>query len=124
MPAAQSHTGFDRREMLRRLEDETFDVLVIGGGDGGTIREVFKYPGIEKVTMVEIDEIYRKMFKISQFHIPDFPLSVIFDIRHAFGDCCRRCFCCYSLCNYEWLRMQYTHPWRLYIPGPIGIGWE
>lgn len=31
-------------------------VLVIGGGDGGTIREVFRYPSIEKVTMVEIDK--------------------------------------------------------------------
>lgn len=30
-------------------------VLVIGGGDGGTVREVLKYP-VEKVTMVEIDE--------------------------------------------------------------------
>jgi spermidine synthase len=30
-------------------------VLVIGGGDGGTIREILKYP-VEKVTMVEIDE--------------------------------------------------------------------
>jgi glycerol-3-phosphate dehydrogenase len=35
MPAAQSHSGFDRHEMLRRLEDETFDVLVIGGGITG-----------------------------------------------------------------------------------------
>ncbi len=35
MPAAQSQTGFDRRDMLRRLEDETFDVLVIGGGITG-----------------------------------------------------------------------------------------
>ncbi len=32
------------------------NVLVIGGGDGGTIREVCKYAGLEKVTMVEIDE--------------------------------------------------------------------
>lgn len=31
------------------------NVLVIGGGDGGTIREVFKYP-VEKVVMVEIDD--------------------------------------------------------------------
>ena len=31
-------------------------VLVIGGGDGGTIREIFKYPSIEEVVMVEIDE--------------------------------------------------------------------
>jgi spermidine synthase len=32
------------------------NVLVIGGGDGGTIREVLRYPGVESVTMVEIDE--------------------------------------------------------------------
>lgn len=31
------------------------NVLVIGGGDGGTIREILKYDGIESVTMVEID---------------------------------------------------------------------
>ncbi|MEM7222994.1 MAG: polyamine aminopropyltransferase [Pseudomonadota bacterium] len=30
-------------------------VLVIGGGDGGTLREVFKHP-VEKVTLVELDE--------------------------------------------------------------------
>ncbi len=29
--------------------------LVIGGGDGGTIREIIKYPTIEKATLVEID---------------------------------------------------------------------
>lgn len=32
------------------------DVLVIGAGDGGTIRELMRHPGIEKVTMVEIDD--------------------------------------------------------------------
>ncbi|NET34022.1 MAG: polyamine aminopropyltransferase [Cyanothece sp. SIO1E1] len=32
------------------------NVLVIGGGDGGAVRELLKYPGIEKLTMVEIDE--------------------------------------------------------------------
>ena len=31
------------------------NVLVIGGGDGGTIREILKHEGVEKVTMVEID---------------------------------------------------------------------
>ncbi len=31
------------------------DVLVIGGGDGGTVREVAKYPGVESITMIEID---------------------------------------------------------------------
>ncbi len=32
------------------------NILVIGGGDGGTIRELVKYDNVEKVTMVEIDE--------------------------------------------------------------------
>ncbi|MCR4962511.1 MAG: polyamine aminopropyltransferase [Firmicutes bacterium] len=31
-------------------------VLIIGGGDGGTAREVSRYPGVEKIDMVEIDE--------------------------------------------------------------------
>ncbi len=30
-------------------------VLIIGGGDGGMLEEVLKHPGVEKVTMVEID---------------------------------------------------------------------
>ncbi|OPL08800.1 MAG: spermidine synthase [delta proteobacterium ML8_F1] len=32
-------------------------VLVIGGGDGGTVRELVRYPAIEKIDMVEIDEM-------------------------------------------------------------------
>lgn len=31
------------------------DVLVIGGGDGGAIREVCKYPSVKRATLVEID---------------------------------------------------------------------
>ncbi len=31
--------------------------LVIGGGDGGSVREILKHPQIESVTMVEIDEV-------------------------------------------------------------------
>ena len=31
-------------------------VLVIGGGDGGTVREVLKHPGLKHVDMCEIDE--------------------------------------------------------------------
>ena len=33
------------------------NVLVIGGGDGGSVREVLKHQGVESVTMVEIDEV-------------------------------------------------------------------
>lgn len=32
-------------------------VLVIGAGDGGTIRELCRYQGIERIDMVEIDEM-------------------------------------------------------------------
>lgn len=32
------------------------NVLVIGGGDGGTVRELARYPQIKKIDMVEIDE--------------------------------------------------------------------
>lgn len=31
-------------------------ILIIGGGDGGIVREVVKHPDIESVTLVEIDE--------------------------------------------------------------------
>ncbi|MCB9229261.1 MAG: polyamine aminopropyltransferase [Deltaproteobacteria bacterium] len=31
--------------------------VVIGGGDGGTVRELLKYPGIEKVVLCEIDKM-------------------------------------------------------------------
>lgn len=43
------------------------NVLVIGGGDGGTIREILRYPQLEKVTMVEIDEA---VIRASQQHLP------------------------------------------------------
>ena len=43
------------------------NILVIGGGDGGTIREVCKYSGVEKVTMVEIDEA---VVRASKLHLP------------------------------------------------------
>lgn len=35
-------------------------VLVIGGGDGGTVRELTRYPSIEKIDMVDIDEMVVK----------------------------------------------------------------
>lgn len=43
------------------------NILVIGGGDGGTIRELFKYDHVDKVTMVEIDEA---VIRASKLHLP------------------------------------------------------
>ena len=32
-------------------------ILVIGGGDGGVVRELVKYPGVEHIDLIEIDEL-------------------------------------------------------------------
>lgn len=42
-------------------------VMVIGGGDGGTVREVFKYKSIEEVELVEIDE---EVISVSKRYFP------------------------------------------------------
>lgn len=47
-------------------------VLVIGGGDGGTIREVLRHSSIEKVTMVEIDE---NVIEASKMFLPSISRS-------------------------------------------------
>lgn len=43
------------------------NVLVIGGGDGGTVREVLKHRSVEKCTLVEIDGL---VVEASRKHIP------------------------------------------------------
>jgi spermidine synthase len=43
-------------------------VLVIGGGDGGTVREVLKHPGVQDVTLVEIDPM---VVNVSLEYLPE-----------------------------------------------------
>jgi spermidine synthase len=41
------------------------NVLVVGGGDGGVIREILKHPSVKKATLVDIDGMvieYSKKF--------------------------------------------------------------
>ena len=42
-------------------------VLVIGAGDGGTLRELVRYPEIEQIDLVEID---REVIEVSKAHLP------------------------------------------------------
>jgi spermidine synthase len=42
-------------------------VLVIGGGDGGTVREILKHDNVKEVDICEIDE---KVIEISKRHFP------------------------------------------------------
>ncbi|HOK36472.1 MAG TPA: polyamine aminopropyltransferase [Paludibacteraceae bacterium] len=50
------------------LHDNPKNVLVIGGGDGGTVREVLKHSSVEKVTMCELDE---KVVEASKKYLPN-----------------------------------------------------
>ncbi|MEO0197634.1 MAG: polyamine aminopropyltransferase [candidate division WOR-3 bacterium] len=52
-------------------------ILIIGGGDGGTLREVLKYP-IEKAILVEIDE---EVINVSKQFFPE--LSISFNDKRA-----------------------------------------
>lgn len=62
-------------------------VLIIGGGDGGTAREVLKHPSVEHVDMVEID---KTVVDASKLHFPgvgDFEnpkLNVLYEDGIAF----------------------------------------
>lgn len=52
---------------IMQMHGNAKNILVIGGGDGGTIRELFKYD-VEKVTMVEIDDA---VIRASKQHLPN-----------------------------------------------------
>lgn len=47
-------------------------VLIIGGGDGGTLREVLKHQRVKKVDILEID---RRVVELSQQYFPDLASS-------------------------------------------------
>lgn len=48
-------------------------VLVIGGGDGGAIREIAKHPLVEKATLVEIDG---KVVEYSKKYLPEISVAL------------------------------------------------
>jgi spermidine synthase len=49
------------------------NILVIGGGDGGTIREILRHENIDKVTMVEIDG---EVIEACKKHLPEIACSL------------------------------------------------
>lgn len=53
-------------------------VLVVGGGDGGVLREVLKHPGVEKATLCEID---RTVVDTALKYYPQIPGRVFDDKR-------------------------------------------
>jgi spermidine synthase len=68
-------TEFDEanyHEMLAHVPLRTHktpdNVLVIGGGDGGIVREIVKYKKVKNIDLVEIDN---KVIEISKKYLPD-----------------------------------------------------
>ncbi|TCK97733.1 spermidine synthase [Natranaerovirga hydrolytica] len=63
-------------------------VLVIGGGDGGTVRELTRYPHIEKIDMVEIDEAVvracQKYLPLTASKLEDSRVNLYFEDGVAF----------------------------------------
>ena len=47
-------------------------ILIIGGGDGGAIKEALKYPSVTKVTIVELDE---DVIQYSKKYLPNISLG-------------------------------------------------
>lgn len=61
-------------------------VLVIGGGDGGTIREVVKHPAVEQAEMVEIDGL---VVEVSKKYLPEISEALLREdpkLRLQIGD--------------------------------------
>ncbi|KAL3093156.1 hypothetical protein niasHT_022606 [Heterodera trifolii] len=58
---------FAYQEMLAHLpmcsHPDPKQILIIGGGDGGILREVLKHPSVERVVMCEIDEMVVQVAK-------------------------------------------------------------
>lgn len=74
-------------------------VLIVGGGDGGVLREVAKHPGVERIVMCEIDEdvvnVAKKYFSTSTAVAFDDPRAELVRFclyfNLAFYGCCSLC---------------------------------
>ncbi|CAG9464283.1 unnamed protein product [Pedinophyceae sp. YPF-701] len=57
---------------LQALRHEPKKVLVVGGGDGGVLRELRRYPSIEEIHIAEIDE---GVIKTAKEHFPSMAIG-------------------------------------------------
>ncbi len=79
---------FAYQEMIAHLplfaHPDPKKVLIVGGGDGGVLREVARHPGVSEIHMCEIDS---QVCEVSLKHLPE--LSSKFDdprLKLMFGD--------------------------------------
>ena len=79
------------------MVDKPKSVLVIGGGEGATLREIYRYPSIEKIVMVDIDgEVVEACRKhLNEFHqgaFDDPRTELVIDDARAFVKNCQQSF--------------------------------
>ncbi len=70
------HEALVQPGMLRHYRPR--DVLIIGGGEGATLREVLKHDSVRSVTMVDID---RQLVDIARHHLSDWHQGAFEDPR-------------------------------------------
>ncbi len=71
------------------LANKKLEVLVLGAGEGVTLREILKYKNIKKITAVDFDkqavEIFQKFFyKMHQGSFSDPKVDLVFDSAESF----------------------------------------
>ncbi|MDD2371681.1 MAG: polyamine aminopropyltransferase [Firmicutes bacterium] len=70
------------------VNPEIKNILVIGGGDGGTVRELTRYKSIKNIDMVEIDEMVvqacKKYLPITSSQLDDPRVNLFFEDGVAF----------------------------------------
>ncbi|CAG8436086.1 755_t:CDS:2 [Ambispora gerdemannii] len=79
---------FSYQEMITHLalnsHPDPRKVLVIGGGDGGVLREVIKHESVEEVTLCDIDEA---VIRVSKKHLPGMAVGFNHDkVKVFIGD--------------------------------------
>ncbi|MFQ5801853.1 MAG: hypothetical protein ACE5JQ_03030 [Candidatus Methylomirabilales bacterium] len=60
------------------LHPEPHRVLILGGGEGASLREVLRYPMVEEVVMVDLDE---EVVKICEEYLPEWSAGAFEDAR-------------------------------------------
>ncbi len=70
------HPAFSFKEQVKKAG-------VIGGGDGGTVREILKYPDVESVLLIEIDkmvvEVSKKYLEFTSSRLKDERVSIYYE---------------------------------------------
>ena len=75
---AYYHEALVQPAMLLAGDPGAASVLILGGGEGATLREVLRHPSVERAVMVDLD---REVVDICREHLPTFHAGAFDDPR-------------------------------------------